>query len=173
MISRQFFSHGAAQRHHKKTSKSIPQTQRIQPLQDERDSVHRGVDVERHLRAEVHRSQRTRLAENNELADDFFVRDDLAMTPDRRLQYQIEEERQFNLVPGLREQPRPTCPGIGPRSQTSVGQQIQNAFVRNLLRSRLRECGWVDEVHMMCRQTRRNSDMTLNDLYAEVAKKSR
>ncbi|BES89057.1 Hypothetical Protein NTJ_01862 [Nesidiocoris tenuis] len=44
---------------------------------------------------------------------------------------------------------------------------------KNLLRSRLRECGWVDEVHMMCRQTRRNSDMTLNDLYAEVAKKSR
>ncbi|CAB0017990.1 unnamed protein product, partial [Nesidiocoris tenuis] len=48
----------------------------------------------------------------------------------QRLFFHSIEFFHFNLVPGLREQPRPTCPGIGPRSQTSVGQQIQNAFVR-------------------------------------------
>ncbi|XP_014287187.1 enhancer of yellow 2 transcription factor [Halyomorpha halys] len=45
---------------------------------------------------------------------------------------------------------------------------------KDLLRTRLYECGWVDQIHMMCRDTKRNSvDVTHDELFNEVAKKGR
>ena len=44
---------------------------------------------------------------------------------------------------------------------------------KDLLRSRLYECGWVDQVHMLCRQASRNQQLTVNELYDEVAQKGR
>ncbi|KAK9510664.1 hypothetical protein O3M35_005401 [Rhynocoris fuscipes] len=45
--------------------------------------------------------------------------------------------------------------------------------LKDLLRSRLYECGWVDQIHMLCRQAQKGPNPTVNELYAEVAKKGR
>uniref|UniRef100_A0A069DNX7 Enhancer of yellow 2 transcription factor n=1 Tax=Panstrongylus megistus TaxID=65343 RepID=A0A069DNX7_9HEMI len=45
--------------------------------------------------------------------------------------------------------------------------------LKDLLRSRLYECGWVDQIHMLCRQSRKTPNPTVNEMYAEVAKKGR
>ncbi|XP_014247967.1 enhancer of yellow 2 transcription factor [Cimex lectularius] len=44
---------------------------------------------------------------------------------------------------------------------------------KDLLRSRLYECGWVDEIYMLCRQATRNSHKNINELYEEVGKEGR
>nr|BAN20946.1 unkown protein [Riptortus pedestris] len=45
---------------------------------------------------------------------------------------------------------------------------------KDLLRSRLYECGWVDQIHMICRETKKNSmNIGIDDMYTEVAKKGR
>lgn len=45
---------------------------------------------------------------------------------------------------------------------------------KDLLRSRLYECGWVDQIHMICRETKKNSmNIGFDEMYTEVAKKGR
>jgi len=44
---------------------------------------------------------------------------------------------------------------------------------KELLRSRLYECGWVDQVHILCRQASKNNKVTVEEIYEEVTHKGR